>query len=61
MAIYRVTFDVRSPKNNGGTVLSATVEAESDFMAVKVAEGKLRSQNRSYDSYSFSAKKVEKK
>ena len=61
MATYRVTFDVRNATNSGGTVLNTTVEADSDFMAAKVAEAKLRSQHRSYDNYRFSAKKIEKK
>ncbi len=61
MATYRVTFDVRNPTNSGGTVLTTTVEADSDFMAAKVAEGKLRSQYRSYDKYRFSAKKIERR
>ena len=61
MATYRVTFDVRNPRNSGGTVLNTTVEADSDFMASKIAEGKLRSQHRSYSNYSFVAKKIERK
>ncbi|GHC13475.1 hypothetical protein GCM10010080_31120 [Thermomonas carbonis] len=61
MSTYRVTFDIRSKKTNSGTTLNTTVESESDFMAAKIAEGKLRSQHPSYVDYTFTVKRVEQK
>lgn len=56
---FAVTFDVR--KGNTATVMSATVEANSEPVAIKLAEAKLKSSYPLHRDYTFSAKRVNKK
>jgi hypothetical protein len=56
---YRVHWELRK----GGNHTSGTVEvqAESDFTAQKIAEGKVRSQNTNKSDYTFTVKSVERR
>jgi hypothetical protein len=58
MARFTVTFDVY--KDNRRAVLSTTVEATTEFMAVRMAQNKLRAANPTYRSYTWSPKKTAK-
>ena len=58
MAKYIVHFDVR--KGNNATGMYTTVEAESDYVAIQLAEAKLKSSNPLHRDYSWSSKKVTK-
>lgn len=59
MSKYTVFFDVR--KGNVSTTKSTTVDAESDLMAERIAEGKLKSQSPTQRDYVWTVKKITKK
>lgn len=56
---YRVTLEAIDPKA-GRSVKSITVEAESDFMASRIAEGKAKSMHPGWGNRIFNIKKIEK-
>ncbi len=60
MAKYRVHFDIRNPKNTGGTSSNVTVDADSDHIAVQIAEGKYKSGFPHARDYTFNVKRIEK-
>jgi len=59
MSKYQVFFDVR--KGNNSTGMNTTVEAESDYMAARLAEAKLRKSWPTYSEYTWSATKIVKR
>ena len=59
MSKYRVTFDALGDKTEK-TWVEITVEAESDFMAAKIAEGQAKQRNPALRSKTFSLRKVAK-
>ncbi|HEL4244376.1 hypothetical protein I5U23_21155 [Stenotrophomonas maltophilia] len=59
MGKYQVFFDVRKGSNSTG--VNTVVEAESDYMAAKLAEAKLRRSWPSYSDYTWSATKIVKR
>jgi hypothetical protein len=54
---YRVFYSFR--KGSSSTSSTIDVEAESDFMAAKIAEGQARKRNSGRDSYEFLVTKIE--
>ncbi len=56
---YRVTFDALGSGNNK-TVVQITVQAESDFMAQRIAEGQAKHRSPSLRNCEFVLRKVEK-
>ncbi|WP_448670407.1 hypothetical protein [Pseudoxanthomonas mexicana] len=56
MAKYTVYFDVR--KNNNVTGMNTTVECNSEFLAVQMAETKLKNSNPLHRDYDWSVKKI---
>lgn len=58
MAKYTVSFDIR--EGSKCVSLSTTVEAESDYMAVQLAEAKLKAANPSWIDRAWLPKRVSK-
>jgi hypothetical protein len=58
MPRFTVTFDVY--KENRRAVLSTTVEATTEFMAVRLAQNKLKAANPTYRTYTWSPKRTAK-
>ncbi|WP_176153744.1 hypothetical protein [Burkholderia vietnamiensis] len=56
---YRVFYSFR--KGSSSTSGTIDVAAESDFMAVKIAEGQARQRNSGRDGYEFIVTKVERR
>ena len=53
MARYTIQFSVQ--KGNSSTVMTATVQADTEYVAIMLAEGQLRSRTRSqYMSHTWS-------
>lgn len=60
MAKWDVQFEVR--KGNAVTLLNKTVEADSEYMAVRLAETQLKSSSPSYRTgYDWNLRKISKK
>lgn len=58
MEKYTVHFDVRN--GNNATGMYTTVEADSEYVAIQLAETKLKNSNPLHRNYSWSVKKVVK-
>lgn len=56
---FRVEFSVVNPKSNSRTLMSATVEANSQFMAERIARNQLKYQSPSHRECSFSAIRIQ--
>lgn len=59
MRKYRVFYSFRKGSNSANSYID--VEAESDFMASKIAEGQARKRNSGRDDYDFLVTKIEAK
>lgn len=61
MAKFRVHYDARKPGDNGGMTAYIDVEADFDYVAMKLAEAQFFARNRLAKDYIFVAKRIEKR